>query len=326
MSAPSKIYKIEDLKKIDRFDLDIEVNAESFLRVAYAYYIEGEIISCSLLRVNKRCNRKHNHGYVVELSNGQLGAIGKDCTKKHFSDDTEIRKAINDFEDQLSIKEKLKVIYGYIENYEQLTKSLNDAKNNTLQSFKNLREIYSNLGSYNCFLLQQRCKTAKPTVSVKAYKLNNKDEEIYQATYPLGTIPTLNIFNINSLNNDEYLLKFNRLEKALISAKRLELQLSRKIKNQKDKDLDFEIKNTSKQLQELDGFIKESKELMLNIEKFMHSDLNILCYLSSMYEHQLKAAEFSIAMNSLDTSPEVYLRSLEIKLATKFKCHRIKSE
>lgn len=326
MSRPSTIYKLEDLKKLDNFDLDLEVSAENFSRVAYAYYIEGEIISCSLLRVNKRCNTKHNYGYVVELCNGQLGAIGKDCAKKHFPDGTEISKAIKDFENQLDIRERLEVIYHYIENYQQLIKSLNDAKDNTIQSFKNLREIYLYLGSYNCHLLRERHRTAKNTLNVKAYKLNSKDEYIYQATYPLGTIPSLNIFNMGSLNDEEYLLKFNRLEKALISAKRLELQLSRKIIKITDKSLDFEIKNMSKQLQDLDGFIKESKELKSNIEKFMHSDLSILCYLSSMYEHQIKAAEFYIAMNSLDTSPEVYLRSLEIKISTKLKCHRIKSE
>jgi hypothetical protein len=105
MSRPSTIYKLEDLKKLDNFDLDLEVSAENFSRVAYAYYIEGEIISCSLLRVNKRCNTKHNYGYAVELCNGQLGAIGKDCAKKHFPDGTEISKAIKDFENQLDISD-----------------------------------------------------------------------------------------------------------------------------------------------------------------------------------------------------------------------------
>lgn len=326
MSAASRIYKVEDLQKLHNFNLDTEVTAENFVRVVYAYQIEGEIMSCNLLRVKRKCNTKHNLGYVIELKDGQLSVIGKDCAKKHFSNNAEIIQAIKTFDKQLDIKEKLQVIYTYIHNYSHLLESLNTAKDNTIQSFKNLREIRKYLGSYNCFLLENRFKSGRNNINVKAYKLTKKYEEIYQATHSIGNIPSLNIFNL-SLDDQEYLARFDRFLKALKRAKRLELQLSNKSKKLTDKGLDFDIKEINERLKHLHQFIKESEELKLDLERFLHSDLNLLCYLSYDYEDQKKAAEFIIAMNSLkNIEPNVYLRTLEINLATKFKCHLIKSD
>ena len=322
MSAASRIYKLEDLKKLEKLNLDILVTPENFSRIIYAYCIEGKLVSCSLLRVKKKCNTKHNNGYIAELSDGQLGVIGGDCAEQHFSADSNIIQAINRFEDKLKIDQKLEIIYKYIENYESLKDSLEIAKDSISKSFSDLENIYYCLGKDNCRLLQHRAKSDKPVVNVKSYKLNEKDEYIYQATHSIGSIPCLKLFNMTS-DEKSYLKNFNMLRDSLNAAKNLEAKLYDKILKTTNTKLDTYVSELSKKLQGIDRFIIEVKELAAEVHKFLNSDLDPICYVSHRLEDQEKAATLSLMTQRLDRTPTIYLRSLEIKLSTKLRCHRI---
>lgn len=322
MSAASRIYKLEDLKKLEKLNLDILVTPENFSRIIYAYCIEGKLVACSLLRVKKKCNTKHNNGYIAELSDGQLGVIGGDCAEQHFSADSNIIQAINRFEDKLKIDQKLEIIYKYIENYESLKYSLETAKNSIKKSFSDLENIYYFLGKDNCRLLQHRAKSAKSLVNVKAYKLNEKDEYIYQATHSIGSIPGLKLFNMTS-DEKSYLANFNMLRDSLNAAKNLEAKLYDKTLKTTNIKLDTYVSELSKKLQSIDRFIIEVKELAAEVHNFLHSDLDPICYVSHRREDQEKAATLILMTQCLDRTPTTYLRSLEIKISTKLRCHRI---
>lgn len=323
MSAASRIYKLEDLKKIDKLNLDAIVNPENFSKILYAYNIPGKQVCCSLLRVKNKCNAAHNDGYIAELLDGQLGVIGGECVRLHFSENHKINKAINSFEQVLGIDEKLRVISKYIKDYDTLFSSLEKAKNDVDNCFSVLSNIYADLGRYNCHLLQQKAKAAKPIINIKAYKLGDDDEYIYQATYPIGSVPSLNLFNM-TVDSKSYQKRFRNLKIALNGAYHLEEKLYSKIVDLENKKLDSYVAELSKDLQKIPMFINEVNSLVSNVTKFLNSDLDMLCYLSHRFEDQQKAAEFNLKKQSKKITAESYLRSIEIKFSTKFRCHRIR--
>ncbi|MCJ1920897.1 hypothetical protein MUB00_13320, partial [Acinetobacter baumannii] len=82
-------------------------------------------------------------------------------------------------------------------------------------------------------------------------------------------------------------------------------------------------------LSQLNSF--EEVESIINsrisdIEKFKKTDPQILCYLTDDYEESKIFASLSMAFHGIENmKEEIYLRSLEIKYSTTFRCHRIKA-
>lgn len=323
MVAKSTIYKYEELTKVEKFIPDYPITADTFANVVCEYHIVETELKCCLIRVNNKCGRPHNRGYVVELKDGNLSIIGKDCAHNYFEADSQIKIKLETFDKELEIRERLSTIYKYVENYENLSKQLKELQTTIDRNHLHIFQIKNGLG-INAILLNQRYKADRPTVNVKAYKFDKKDNLIYQATYPIGRIESLSLFR-DQPTKEQDLKKLGKLSEALRDGKRLEIQL--KAGNEiKNSDLKEKISRIMSQLRDFDDFIAEKNRIEADIHKFIHSDLSILCYLSTHYSVQEDAANFIISINEQNIDSSKYLRQLELKLSTKFKCHRVQAE
>lgn len=323
MTTKPTIYKYEELLKVEKFVPDYPITTDTFANVVCEYHIVETELKCCLIRINNKCSRPHNKGYVVELQNGNLSIIGKDCAHNYFAANSQIKLKLETFDKELAIRERLSTVYKYVEKYEHIKKQLDELHTTIEKNHQYLFQIKNGLGA-NANLLNERYKVDKPTINVKTYKFGEKDNLIYQATYPIGNIESLSLFSDHPSEKED-LKKLGKLSEALRDAKRLEIQL--KAGNEiKNKDLKEKVSRIMSQLRDLDDFIATKNRIKTDIHKFINSDLSILCYLSTNPRLQENAANFILELNEESMEPSKFIRQLELKLSTKFKCHRVHAE
>ena len=330
MASTPRITNYDEVLGLPGFLEKNLITPENFDSVFSDYQIRDRDMHCCLLSDRGLCNHKHNFGYVIQLKDGTLSIMGNDCAEKKFGANGGIIQGINLYENTKEAEKKLGKVFDFAIRFDEYTERLG----NIVVKLKNIEDFYFNLKlsivSRNYLKLNERYKASNTKVEVKTYKLgkpdpDNPNEEalIYMGTHTIGHISSLSIFD--DRNFKEFEKKVSKLREALRDALKSHNQI---IEGEKIQPAVVR-KRVNTILSQLNSF--EEVESIINsrisdIEKFKKTDPQILCYLTDDYEESKIFASLSMAFHGIvNMKEETYLRSLEIKYSTTFRCHRIKA-
>lgn len=330
MASTPRISSYDEILNLPGFLEQNLITPENFGSVFSDYQIRDRDMHCCLVSDRGLCNHKHNFGYVIQLQDGTLSVMGNDCAERKFGASGGIIQGINLYENTKVAEQKLGKVFDYANNFDEYLEKLSKIE----IDLNNIEKFYSDsktrLGSRNYLKLNERYKAANTKIEVKTYKVgnpnpDNPDEEnlIYMGTYIIGHISFLTIFDNKDFK--VYEKKVLKLREALRDAFKVHNQI---IEGETIKPALLR-KKVSAIMSQLNSF--DDIEAMINsriseIEKFKRTDPEILCYLTDDFEGSKIFAALSMDFHGIQNmKEESYLRSLEIKYSTSFKCHRIKA-
>jgi hypothetical protein len=330
MASTPRITNYDEVLGLPGFLEKNLITPENFDSVFSDYQIRDRDMHCCLVSDRGICNHKHNFGYVIKLKNGTLSIMGNDCAENKFGANGGIIQGINLYENTKKAKEKLGKVFDFAIRFDEYTERLSNIE----VQLKNIEDFYFHLiliiGSRNYLKLNERYKAANTKVEVKSYKVGQPDPDnpndetlIYMGTHTLGHIPSLNIFD--DRNFKEFEKKIVKLREALRDALKTHKQIIEG-ENIQPTILRKRVSMIMSQLTSFDEVETTINTRVSDIEKFRKADPEILCYLTDNYEESKIFASLSMAFHGIENmKEESYLRSLEIKYSTAFRCHRIKA-
>ncbi|HHK3223918.1 hypothetical protein ACOUVU_02870 [Acinetobacter baumannii] len=330
MASTPRITNYDEVLGLPGFLEQNLITPENFDSVFSDYQIRDRDMHCCLVSDRGLCNHKHNFGYVIKLKDGSLSIMGNDCAERKFGTNGGIIQGISLYENTKEAEKKLGKVFDFAIRIDEYIERLRKIEVN----LKIIEDYYFNLklniGSRNYLKLNERYKAANTKVEVKTYKLgkpdpDNPNEEtlIYMATHTIGHISSLNIFD--DRNFKEFEKKVFKLREALRDALKSHNQIIEGEKIQ-PAALRKRVNTILSQLNSFDEVETTINTRVSDIEKFRRTDPEILCYLTDDYEESKIFASLSMAFHGIENmKEETYLRSLEIKYSTAFRCHRIKA-
>lgn len=320
----------DEISNLPGFQEENLITIENFDHVYANYQIKDTELYCCLISERGLCNHAHNYGYVIKLKNGSLSIMGNNCAEKKFGANGSIVKGISLYKNTQEAKTKLGRVFFFAESRDEYQLRLEVLSS----QLERMKQFYSELpliiGYSNIQKLNERYKANKTKIEVKSYNLGEPDPDypevenlIYVATHTIGSIPFLDIFDNKNL--DDFEKKLNHLKVALRDAIKIFNQLMDG-NNIPTSDIRKRTGIILSQLNDFDNFETKVKASLKDIDKFNQFDPEPLCFLTDNKKLSLNFIELSLKFNNLnDVLPQTYIRKLEIKYATKFKCHRIKA-
>lgn len=328
MSSNPTIKCHQELLSLSGYKENLTITPLNFSKVFAEYEIRDAELKCCLTDENGKCGQGHFHGYVIELNDGSLSIMGKDCAQNKFQAHENVMSSISLFKKTKEAHSKLGRVQDYLDKkdeYIQIINSLNELVKSVLNGYAKLN---SELGDEVIKELNRRYKVQKPNIMVKTYKVELQEDEeerlSYQATHKIGQIPHLSLFDGRDLEILERKVKW--LNEALRDA----IKLSEQIFSGYDfspADLRSKTGKILAQLDSLNKFEKDLKQTLQGIKDFLSTDPIILCYLTDGHRMQSHMAEYAMRFREIsDRNSSVFLRQVEIHFCTKLRCDRIRAD